>query len=79
MITITEKSSVGMQLISVQKLFLSLFPLNRSNNDVLSCDRTDDMVKSKSSDEPVASQSSEVIDLSSCLHNTEVTVPTLNG
>ncbi|XP_044498516.1 uncharacterized protein LOC123220379 [Mangifera indica] len=79
MITITEKSSVGMQLISVQKLFSSLFPLNRLNNDVLSCDRTDDMVKSKSSDEPVASQSSEVIDLSSCLHNTEVTMPTLNG
>ncbi|XP_031276935.1 uncharacterized protein LOC116135380 [Pistacia vera] len=79
MITITENSSVGMQLISVQKLFLSFFPLDKMNNDVALCNRIDDKSKSQSSDKPVASQSSEVIDLSNCLHDTQVTVPTLNG
>ncbi|KAJ0092149.1 hypothetical protein Patl1_26417 [Pistacia atlantica] len=74
MITITENSSVGMQLISVQKLFLSFFPLDKMNNDVALC-----MSESQSSDKPVASQSSEVIDLSNCLHDSQVTVPTLNG
>ena len=73
MITLTEKGSLGMQLKSVQKLFSSFFPLSGENND------HDHTVNAKSPDVPIASQSSEFIDLSSCMNDTQITVPTLNG
>ncbi|KAK3204405.1 hypothetical protein Dsin_018451 [Dipteronia sinensis] len=73
MITLTEKSSLGMQLKSVQKLFSSFFPLSGENDDL------DHTVNAKSPDVPIASQSSEFIDLSSCMNDTQITVPTLNG
>ncbi|KAL5784064.1 hypothetical protein ACOSQ2_006456 [Xanthoceras sorbifolium] len=79
MITITEESSLGMQLKSVQKLFSSFFPLSGVNDDLVLCNRKDHMANAKSPDVPIASQSSEFIDLSSCMNGTQVTVPTLNG
>ncbi|KAK2641877.1 hypothetical protein Ddye_023640 [Dipteronia dyeriana] len=73
MITLIEKSSLGLQLKSVQKLFSSFFPLSGENDDL------DHTVNAKSPDVPIASQSSEFIDISSCMNDTQITVPTLNG
>ncbi|XP_048435785.1 uncharacterized protein LOC125475245 [Pyrus x bretschneideri] len=63
MITEAEKSPLGMQLISIQKLFSLVFPLTAE----------------PPINEHIPSQSSEFIDLSSCMQNTEVLLPTLNG
>lgn len=80
MITQAEKTSVGMQLLSIQKLFSLLFPIDGMKNDLVSCHRTDNMAIAESSNtEPITSPSSEFIDFSSCMENTQVTVPTLNG
>lgn len=78
MITVAEASSVGMQLISVQKLFSLVFPLDRTGGNLVPSSRTDHIANAKSSD-TTASQSSEIIDLSSCIHDSQVTIPTLNG
>ncbi|KAM4105977.1 hypothetical protein ACJW30_04G028700 [Castanea mollissima] len=80
MITQAENSPVGMQLISIQKFFSTLFPQDGIKDDLLSCHRTESMGDATSSThELVTSQSSEFIDLSSCMHDALVTVPTLNG
>lgn len=80
LITQAENSPVGMQLISIQKFFSTLFPQDGIKDDLLSCHRTESMGDATSStNELVTSPSSEFIDLSSCMHDTLVTVPTLNG
>ncbi|XP_052207403.1 uncharacterized protein LOC127811515 isoform X2 [Diospyros lotus] len=80
MITQTEKSSVVMQLLSVQRLFSLIFPVDGIQNETLSYNRTDSVHNSQSTtDEQVISQSSEFIDLSSCMRDKHITVPTLNG
>ena len=80
MITQPEKNPLAMQFLSVQKLFSVLFPVEGMKDDFLSCLRTDDMVDDKSpANDLMNSQSSYFIDLSSCLQDTQVTLPTLNG
>ncbi|XP_034684809.1 uncharacterized protein LOC117913846 isoform X1 [Vitis riparia] len=80
MIVQAEKSSVTMQLISVQKWFSLLFPVDEINNDLLPSITTEVMSIAKPSiSEPIASQSSDIIDLSSAIQGTQVAVPTLNG
>lgn len=80
MITQAENSPVGMQLISIQKSFSLLFPEDGIKDDPLPCHRTEYMGDATSSThELVTSQSSDFIDLSSCMQDTQVTVPTLNG
>lgn len=80
MIVQAEKSSVAMQLISVQKWFSSLFPVDEINNNV-SSSLTAEVVSiaNPSTSAPITSQSSDIIDLSSYIEATQVTVPTLNG
>ncbi|KAG2242463.1 hypothetical protein Bca52824_095690 [Brassica carinata] len=68
MVEQSEESNLGMQLRSIQKLFSSTFPLDGSNNDTKTA-----------SDDAKSSQSSLLIDLSCCLQDTKVTIPTLNG
>ncbi|KAE8076535.1 hypothetical protein FH972_015178 [Carpinus fangiana] len=78
--TQAEKSPIGMQLVSIQKSFSLLFPQDGMKDDLLSCHRADNMAAANSStNELVTSQSSAFIDLSSCMQDTQVTVPTLNG
>ncbi|KAK8474660.1 hypothetical protein V6N11_037078 [Hibiscus sabdariffa] len=48
-------------------------------NDLLPPDRIELQADSKSLSEPIDSRSSLLMDLSSCMHDTEVTVPTING
>ncbi|EOA26152.1 hypothetical protein CARUB_v10019590mg [Capsella rubella] len=64
MVEQSKDSNLGMQLRSIQKLFSSTFPLENSNNDTTTAN---------------SSQSSLCIDLSCCLQDTKVTIPTLNG
>ncbi|KAK9288439.1 hypothetical protein L1049_016896 [Liquidambar formosana] len=79
-VTQAGQNSVVMQLISIQKLFSLVFPVDGMNNDLLPCHRTDYMDNAESSiGELNTFQSSEFIDLSSCMQDTLVTVPTLNG
>lgn len=80
MITHAEESSVAMELVSVQKWFSLIFPVDRMNSDPLPSHRIDSMSSGKSRiEELVMSQSSELIDLSRCMQETEITIPTLNG
>ncbi|KAE9447656.1 hypothetical protein C3L33_20440, partial [Rhododendron williamsianum] len=65
MITHAEESSVAMELVSVQKWFSLIFPVDRMNSDPLPSHRIDSMSSGKSRiEELVMSQSSELIDLS---------------
>lgn len=82
MVSQIEKKSVVMQLVSIQKLFCLFFPVDETNSGYLLCNRTD----LASTDGTFAtnellqnSQSSEFIDLSHCMRDTQVTMPTLNG
>ncbi|XP_009138912.1 uncharacterized protein LOC103862945 [Brassica rapa] len=68
MVKQSKESDLGMQFRSIQKLFSSTFPLHGSNDD-----------HTTSLDEDNSSQSSLFIDLSCCLQDTKVTIPTLNG
>ncbi|XP_020532723.1 uncharacterized protein LOC105628398 isoform X2 [Jatropha curcas] len=80
MVTQAENSSLAAELIRVQKLFSLFFPLSEINDDPLSCHTMNSMDNAESSvNKPITCQSSEFIDLSSCMKDTEVTVPTLNG
>jgi hypothetical protein len=80
MVTQAEESTLVTELIRVQKLFSSFFPLNGNSNDLLSHQMPDSVANAESSvNKPATSQSSEFIDLSCCMQDTEITVPTLNG
>lgn len=79
MITLKEKSSVGMQLISVQKLFSLVFPPNGMTDEIRLPNRTDHTIEATSSNITISPQSTEVVDLSSCICDSQVTIPTLNG
>ncbi|KAH9783557.1 hypothetical protein KPL71_009355 [Citrus sinensis] len=67
MITLKEKSSVGMQLISVQKLFSLVFPPNGMTDEIRLPNRTDHTIEATSSNITISPQSTEVVDLSSCI------------
>lgn len=69
-----------MQLVSIQKFFSSFFPDEDVDSPSSSQDKEEFMDYAKStSSQYFASQSAECIDLSNCMEDTEVTVPTLNG
>lgn len=74
MITKAENSSLGNELLAVQELFALAFPDDAADCDYLHCQTTDTVTTSESS-----TNASEFIDLSSCMQDTLVTVPTLNG
>lgn len=78
MITEAEKSPLGMQLISIQKLFSLVFPVGGRKDEALPS-QTVTADAEPPINEHIPSQSSEFIDLSSCMQNTEVLLPTLNG
>lgn len=80
MITKGEESSLGNQLIAVQELFAMAFPGDAADNELLRCHTSDSMATADTfTSELNNSQCSEFIDLSSCMQDTLVTVPTLNG
>lgn len=78
MITKIEESQLAMQLVAIQKLFLTIFTPEGIADPSPSREQksTDDANATCHSS---ASRSDECIDLSNCMDGTDVTVPTLNG
>ncbi|KAI3470137.1 hypothetical protein Pfo_026800 [Paulownia fortunei] len=72
-----EKSPAMMQLLSAQKLFSSVFRADGVISDYLR--RHETYTARSSLDGDAASESSELVDLSCCLQESHVTIPTLNG
>ncbi|KAE9588128.1 hypothetical protein Lalb_Chr22g0352091 [Lupinus albus] len=79
MITQIEKSQLAMQLKSIQKFFLTVFSSDGTNNSLPSPEAKCLDNNTESTSQHVHSLSTECIDLSNCMDNTEVTLPTLNG
>ncbi|XP_019165623.1 PREDICTED: uncharacterized protein LOC109161605 [Ipomoea nil] len=75
MITRAEESPAIVELVLAQKLFSSHFSEGKINSNHLGHCSTDFTANNK----PTSSQSSDFIDLSNCIKETEVTIPTLNG
>jgi hypothetical protein len=67
LITEIEKSELAMQLVSIQKIFSTVFSSN------VEAKLVDDANSS------AHSSTTECIDLSYCMENTDILVPTLNG
>uniref|UniRef100_A0A2P2MIC8 Uncharacterized protein MANES_04G043800 n=1 Tax=Rhizophora mucronata TaxID=61149 RepID=A0A2P2MIC8_RHIMU len=80
MVTKAEEGSLVAEVARSQRLFSFFFPVNGSNKDPSSCPLADSEDNLQTSfDKPISSQSSILIDFSSCMQDTQVTVPTLNG
>ncbi|VFQ72465.1 unnamed protein product [Cuscuta campestris] len=75
MITRTDEKAAIHALVLAQKLFSSLFSEGESSTNYLEQCSRDSAFKNK----PNSLQSSELIDLSSSIKETGVTIPTLNG
>ncbi|CAJ2661017.1 unnamed protein product [Trifolium pratense] len=70
LITEIEKSKLAMQFVSIQKIFSTVFSSNGEEK----------LVDDADSSAPCSlSSSTECIDLSYCMENTDILVPTLNG
>ncbi|KAK9932389.1 hypothetical protein M0R45_019628 [Rubus argutus] len=79
MIKQAETNPLGMQLISIQKLFSLFFPAGGMKDGSSSSHSIDNDDSKPPRNEVIFSHSSEFIDLSSCMQDTQVTLPTLNG
>ncbi|KAH0715212.1 hypothetical protein KY284_008117 [Solanum tuberosum] len=80
MITQAEESCVAAELVLAQKTFSSVFSENGIKMDHLEHQKPEVRANTDSSlYKPTSSLSSDVIDLSECIKDSHVTVPTLNG
>ncbi|PIN11895.1 hypothetical protein CDL12_15497 [Handroanthus impetiginosus] len=77
MMTQTDKSPAAMQLLSAQKFFSSVFHADGAISDHIQSHGTNTV--GSSVDGPATSKSSVLVDLSCCLQESQVTIPTLNG
>lgn len=75
MITQIEESQLAMQLVSIQRLFLTVF----SPEEPKSADDPKANANANAACQSSSSPSAHCIDLSNCMDNTDITVPTLNG
>lgn len=73
----SDESPAIMQLLSAQKLFSSVFHADGVSSDHLQ--RCETYNAGSRLDADAASQSPEMVDLSYFLHESDVTIPTLNG
>lgn len=73
MLTQAQPNSVMSELASIQKMILSMISTDEVNSSKL------DLEDNEHKDSSLFDMSSEIIDLSSCLHDKQVTIPTLNG
>ncbi|WMV55405.1 hypothetical protein MTR67_048790 [Solanum verrucosum] len=80
MITQAEESCVAAELVLAQKTFSSVFSENGIKIDHLEHQKPEVRANTDSSlYKPTSSLSSDVIDLSECIKDSHVTIPTLNG
>ena len=75
MITQIEESQLAMQLVSIQRLLLTVF----SPEEPKSADDPKANANANATCQSSSSPSAHCIDLSNCMDNTDITVPTLNG
>ena len=73
MMTQAEESPAMMQFLSAQKLFSSVFHTDGVNGDHFQRRETHNIGSSLDFESPV------MVDLSYCLQESDVTIPTLNG
>jgi len=83
MVTKIEESQLAMQLVSIQRLFLTIFSPEKTTDpspsqEVKCTDETNATCQSQSQSLPSRS-TTDCIDLSDCMDNTDITIPTLNG
>lgn len=72
----SDKNSACIHLLSIQKRFATIF----CSNDISRCKETQlDADIGLSAGDIISSLTSEFIDLSSWIEETQVTIPTLNG
>jgi len=69
----TDQNLVVLELLAIQNLFSSIFPVDEISPQPSECKAVNDVCVS------TASQISEVIDLSWIVKDVQVTLPTLNG
>ncbi|XP_048140338.1 uncharacterized protein LOC115745186 isoform X2 [Rhodamnia argentea] len=80
MIREREDNVAVIQLVSVQKIFSLHFPITEQSNESLPCNKTGIVSTDTSSvDDSTALGNPDCIDLSSCLQDTKISIPTLNG
>lgn len=80
MIREREDNVAAIQLVSVQKIFSLHFPIIEQNNESLPSDKTGIVNTDTSSvDDSTALGNPDYIELSSCLQDTKISIPTLNG
>lgn len=80
MVTQRESSFIETHLLPIMNLFSLHFPLEE-NGRIQLCRRNDETDSSNSTNDEatIASHNSEFIDLSSCVRDTKISIPTLNG
>ncbi|KAF8014125.1 hypothetical protein BT93_H0078 [Corymbia citriodora subsp. variegata] len=80
MIREREDNVAAIQLVSVQKIFSLHFPIIEQNKESLPCNNTSKVSTDASSvGDSTALGNLKCIDLSSCLQDTKISIPTLNG
>ncbi|XP_026438942.1 uncharacterized protein LOC113337473 isoform X2 [Papaver somniferum] len=81
MIAQSEHNSNAKELVSVQRFFSTVFPVDGMDKELFPPPTMDHVVNNKSivGEISTSQSSSEVIDLSCCMQDCQVTIPTLNG
>ncbi|XAR54546.1 hypothetical protein NMG60_11029725 [Bertholletia excelsa] len=80
MVLQNEKSSSVMQLVSVQRMFSMIFPVDGREGECSTYHGIESITDGKSGiDQTLIERTPEFIDLSSCMKDIKVTIPTLNG
>ncbi|OVA00076.1 Protein of unknown function DUF4504 [Macleaya cordata] len=81
MVLQSEQNLNATELVSVQRFFSTVFPADARDKELFPCPRIDHVGNDKSPiGEIITPQSSsDIIDLSSCMQDYQVTIPTLNG
>ncbi|GAB2288193.1 hypothetical protein Dimus_022534 [Dionaea muscipula] len=80
MITNPHETSVAMELLSIQRLFSSVFTHSGINNDFLDSQRDNGMSGAEcNASEFHEVQLNQLVDMSFCMKDCNITIPTLNG
>ncbi|RZC86975.1 hypothetical protein C5167_030326 [Papaver somniferum] len=81
MIAQSEPNSNAKELVSVQRFFSTVFPVDGTDKELFPPPTGDHVVNNKSiaGEISTSQSSSDVIDLSCCMQDCQVTIPTLNG
>ncbi|XP_010248996.1 PREDICTED: uncharacterized protein LOC104591706 isoform X2 [Nelumbo nucifera] len=74
-----EQNSITTQFMLIQRFFASVFPVDGMGKELMHCKGTDHGDDKNSQTSDLISSQSSLFDLSGCIRNSQVTLPTLNG